>query len=441
MSKGRWVIAAASVGLLLRLAFGLFYWTGQPLTHDEREYLALARSLARGEGLRYPADEPSPGTGQQFGRAPGYPVFLALLHVNTPVEQVPARVKIAQSIVGTCGILLLAAIARRLAGDRAAVAAAAAAAVYPPLVWMPAYALSETVYSTVALAAAWMLARGAGRPPTEADLTSARAAPDLRVLAAGAVLTGAAILIRPAMLFFVPLAAAWLWALPRRRAARAAAVFVAVAVCSLLPWTIRNYRTYGRWVLVASEGGVTFWTGNHPLATGEGDLAANPALKQAEIEFRRAHPGMTAEALEPLYYRDALAWMRANPGAWLVLEARKLFFTVVPVGPSYAVHSARYRIVSAGSYLLLLPFAAAGAWRLRTRAAPPSERAEWTGVEADAAAAVPLWLMAAATVAAGLVFFPQERFRIPVIDPALIVSAAALAGARTHERISRRPHV
>jgi preprotein translocase subunit Sec61beta len=38
--------------------------------------------------------------------------------------------------------------------------------------------------------------------------------------------------------------------------------------------------------------------------------------------------------------------------------------------------------------------------------------------------------MAAATVVAGLVFFPQERFRIPVIDPALIVSASLLAGPR-----------
>ncbi|PYR76063.1 MAG: hypothetical protein DMF86_13730 [Acidobacteria bacterium] len=43
-----------------------------------------------------------------------------------------------------------------------------------------------------------------------------------------------------------------------------------------------------------------------------------------------------------------------------------------------------------------------------------------------------LWLMAAATVAANLLFLPQERFRIPVIDPALIVTAAALGrgGAR-----------
>ena len=41
-----------------------------------------------------------------------------------------------------------------------------------------------------------------------------------------------------------------------------------------------------------------------------------------------------------------------------------------------------------------------------------------------------LWLMAAATVVAGLVFFPQERFRLPVIDPALIVTAALPAGLR-----------
>ena len=428
----RWVIAAAAVGLLLRLAFGLFYWTHEPLTHDEREYLALARSLVRGEGLHYPADEPAPGTGQQFGRAPGYPAFLALLHVSHPVEHVPARVKIAQSIVGACGILLIAAIARRLAGDRAAVCAAIVAAIYPPLAWTPAYALSETLYSTVALAAAWTLAKAA-RPAPAAAIA--------RSVVTAAVLTALAILIRPAILLFVPLAAAWLWALPQRRAARNAVAFVAITVCCLLPWTIRNYRTYGRWILVASEGGVTFWTGNHPLATGEGDLATNPALKAAEIEFRRSHAPMTPERLEPLYYRDAFRWIRENPAAWIRLELRKLFFTIVPVGPSYAVHSARYRIASAGSYLLLLPFAAAGAWRLRTRAAARSERAEPAGVEADGAAAVPLWLMAAATIVAGLVFFPQERFRIPVVDPALIVAAAALAGVRTHERISRRSHV
>lgn len=410
ISARRWVAAAAVAGFLLRLAFGLFYWTNQPLTHDEREYLALARSLARGEGLQYPADEPSPGTGQQFGRAPGYPAFLALLDVRSPVEHVPTRVKVAQSIVGAIGILLIAAIAGRAAGDRAAVAATVVAAVYPPLVWIPSYALSETLYSTVALGAAWILAAG--------EINAKRCA-------AAALVTGIAILIRPAMLVFVPLAVVWLMAAPQGASYKRAALFAIVTFACVVPWTIRNHRTYGRWILVASEGGVTFWTGNHPLAVGDGDLAANPELKSAEIAFRRAHEPSSPEALEPLYYQDALAWIRAHPAAWAGLEVRKLFFTIVPIGPSYALHSARYRIASAGSYVLLLPFAAAGAWRFRHRSA----------------AAAPLWLMAAATIIAGLVFFPQERFRIPVIDPALIVSAAMLAGLRTNERTSRRPHI
>jgi hypothetical protein len=274
---------------------------------------------------------------------------------------------------------------------------------------MPAYVLSETLYSTLALATALVL--------TPSGVNNARMLPipDPRSptsVLAGAVLTGLAILIRPGMLFFVPLAALWfLW---QRRTAEAV-MFVVVAALCVAPWTIRNHRVYGRWIAVASEGGVTFWTGNHPLARGDGDLAANVEIKRAELAFRSGHPGLTPEELEPFYYRDAFAWIRREPGAWLALLARKAFYTVVPLGPSYAVHSARYRVASVASYLLILPAAIWGAWQWRrTHRAGPAA----------------LWLMAAATIVAGLVFFPQERFRIPVIDPALIVTAALPAGLR-----------
>jgi hypothetical protein len=58
--------------------------------------------------------------------------------------------------------------------------------------------------------------------------------------------------------------------------------------------------------------------------------------------------------------------------------------------------------------------AAAGAWRWRRAAARHSA----------GPAPVALWLMAAATILSGIVFFPQERFRLPIVDPALIVTAA-----------------
>ncbi len=402
----RWVAVCVAAGLALRLAFGLGYWTGKPMTHDEREYLALGRSLAQGNGFTYPADEPSEGTGQRFGRAPGYPAFLALLQVRTPEGSVPVRVKVAQSIVGAIGVWLMAIIAWRCGGERAAVTAAAIGAIYPPLVWMPAYALSETVYSTLALGGALALT---------ARTREGGARGERRRGALTAVLVAAAILVRPAMIFFVPIGAIWLW---RSRGVATAGVFVLVVALCISPWIIRNHRVYGR-LMLASEGGVTFWTGNHPLAVGDGDLAANPALKQAEIGFRQAHAGLTPEQLEPFYYRAALEWIRANPGAWLALEARKAFYTVVPTGPSYALHSARYTAASIVAYLLVLPAAIVSALKRRHNAP------------------LALWLLAAATVLAGLVFFPQERFRIPVIDPALIVSAAMLAALPVHEHTSR----
>jgi 4-amino-4-deoxy-L-arabinose transferase-like glycosyltransferase len=400
----RLILLAAVVGLLVRLAFGLLYWVGKPLTHDEREYLALARSLSAGRGFTYDSSHAT-GTAQQFGRAPAYPLFLAAIGAGGDEhDRVPAVVKIAQSCAGAGVVALIGFLAMRAMGSRAGVLAAGLAAFHPPLVWICAYVLSETLYSLLALATVLLFDAAMARAIGPGRARDAR----IRIALAG-LLAGAAILVRPVMLFFVPLAVLWMaW----RRHAGLAAVFLALAAAVVLPWTVRNLRVHDRFVLVASEGGVTFWTGNHPLARGDGDLAANPDIKVAELEFRRAHPGLSAEQLEPLYYRDAIRYIAAHPLWWAGLLARKAFYTVVPIGPSYTLHSRKYRVASVTPYVLLLPFAIAGATRLVRRASPPAG----------------LFLLAGSVVLAGLVFFPQERFRIPVIDPTLIVCAAALRG-------------
>jgi 4-amino-4-deoxy-L-arabinose transferase-like glycosyltransferase len=214
------------------------------------------------------------------------------------------------------------------------------------------------------------------------------------------------VLTRPAMLFFLPLAVLWLW---RRRQCRRAVLLTLACALVVAPWTLRNAREYGRFVLVASEGGITFWTGNHPLAIGEGDMAANPDIKRANLALRAQHPGLAPEALEPIYYREARTFIREQPLAWARLMIRKVFYTVVPFGPSYRLHSPLYFGASVVSYLAVLPFALLGLAGLRRRGALP----------------VPLLLLAAASVLVSVVFFPQERFRLPVIDPTLLVSAAA----------------
>ncbi len=412
----RLILAAVLAGLCLRLCFGLLYWVHKPLTHDEREYLALAHSVAAGRGFVYDASHDT-GTAQQFGRAPVYPLFLAIVGAGTTEsDAAPARVKVVQSIVGAIGVGLIGLLARRAAGPRAGVAAAAIAAVYPPLVWICAYVLSEALYSTLALLTALLLDTALDR--TGGVSTAERGRRGMAIAAAAGLTAGLAMLVRPAMLLFLPLGVWWLISLRRPSLA---AVLVVTSLAVITPWTVRNFRVYGTFVLIASEGGVTFWTGNHPLARGEGDLAANPDIKIAEIAFRRAHPGLTAEQLEPLYYRDAVQHIARHPIWWLGLLARKAFYTIVPVGPSYTLHSTKYLVASVASYLLVLPWAVIGA------------RAWWRGARPPEA----LFVLAASAAIAGLVFFPQERFRIPVIDPALIVCA----GIACAERLRSAPSV
>lgn len=398
IARAAWL--AVACGLVLRLAFAFGYWIDKPLTHDEQEYLALGSNLAAGRGFTYPPAPPGAPEPERFGRAPVYPLFLAALEAAFGDARRVDVIKGAQSVVGAAGIWLVALLAGRAAGRRAGIVAAWVAAVHPPLVWMPAYVLSETLYMALALGnvavAERALAAGAGRPVGRGAW--------LLLVGCGA-LGGVAALTRPAHLFFLLLLGLWL--LLRRRL-RAALLVALGALLVIAPWTGRNWREYGRPVLIASEGGITFWTGNHPLAIGEGDLAANPAIKRDNLRLRAEHPGLTPEQLEPVYYREAFSTIAGDPLWFGGLLARKLFYTVVPIGPSYTLHSRRYLVASVVPYLLLLAAGLAGALSL-------ARACRWP---------VASGLLLASAVLVCVVFFPQQRFRIPVIDPVLIVLAS-----------------
>lgn len=398
----RFLLIAAVAGLVLRLAFGVGYWVDKVLTRDEVEYMSLARSLAAGHGFVFDAEVRS-GPVEPFGRAPGYPVWLALTGggSGSVPRSVPTSIKVVQSMAGGVAVFLMGLWAWKLAGPQAARIAAALSAIYPPLVWMSAYALSEAVFWPLGLAAAWLLDRALDDDAKPSPMIG---------LAAGLVL-GATVLFRAATVLLLLVTGGWL--LWRRRPVLLLAIALGAALV-IGPWTVRNYRHYGRFVLVATDGGVTFWTGNNALARGEGDMAANPELKLANQALRAAHPTLDEEAMEPIYYRESLQWIRSHPVAWLGLEVRKLFYLIVPIGPSYRVHSPLYFWGSVVPYALLMPLAVVGVWRLRGRL-----------VRARG-----FWLLLGSAVAVCLVFFPQERFRIPVIDSAIVLCAAAALGRR-----------
>lgn len=411
--------ACVLLGFILRLGFGLGYWVGKPLMKDEQEYLLLATRLATGQGFNYPPPPESGPAPRRFERPPAFAFFLAgvLTLTSDPLiqdasagtddvlpassSQVPRSIKVAQSLVGALGVLLIGLIAGRAAGPRGAIAAAAIAAVYPPLAWVSGYVLSEPLYSALALATAWVLLKAA----------DAESRGQLVLGVTAGLLAGVALLTKEAMLFFLPLAAVWL--LYKRKFPLVVAGTVGVLAISV-PWIVRNYNVHGRFVLTAAHGGVTLWTGNNALARGEGDLAANPEMGRARVALEDRYPGLNNQQLDEIYYREVFRFIREHPMPWMALEAKKLFYTFVPIGPSYRLHSARYYGASLISYGLLAPFAVAGLWLL-------AKRRELSKLWA-------VWLLAISTVIVCLVFFPQERFRIPVMDPAGIIAAGVFVG-------------
>ena len=121
----------AALGLLVRLVFGVFYWVDKPLTHDEREYLALSQSMAAGTALFMDHGHET-GTAQQFGRAPVYPLFLAAIGAGAEDNtSSPIRVKIAQALVGAVGVWIIGDDCHPDGRSHGGIAAAAIAARYP----------------------------------------------------------------------------------------------------------------------------------------------------------------------------------------------------------------------------------------------------------------------------------------------------------------------
>lgn len=245
----------ATVAAVVRGAVLLATPRYRPL-HDDASYARVAASLlAHG---RYPSHLVASGIEPSTYRPPAWPMLLAALWAATGSSIPSARILLV--VLGVAGCLLGLQLTRALAGSRAGVAAGLLLAVHPLLLALGATLESETLFTTLALAAitAGLHARGPGghTSPSVVGGTSSR---DHRVawaIAAG-VLVGAAALTRANGIALVPVIA-WIVAGGRSRPAMLRSGVAGVAaVLVIAPWTVRNAEAVHRFIPVSSETGNT----------------------------------------------------------------------------------------------------------------------------------------------------------------------------------------
>ena len=64
----------------------------------------------------------------------------------------------------------------------------------------------------------------------------------------------------------------WLSAIPNWRKLRDTLLMLLITIivigATIAPWSIRNTKLFGHFVLLSTNGGVSLWVGNNPSATG-----------------------------------------------------------------------------------------------------------------------------------------------------------------------------
>lgn len=391
VSSSTWLAIIVGLAVLLRVAVALVMGDRVyelPGIFDQLSYDTLAQQLLAGKGYSF-SSEWYPFTPANTPTAHWsfiYPVYLAAVYGVAGYHPLAAR--ILQAIfVGVSTCILVFWLTNRLFGSIVGLIAAAMAAVYPYFVYYSASLMTESLFMVCALASLEASYRLAERPTLG------------KAILLGLVL-GLAILLRQTMLAFVPVLLLWLiWRGRRKIRWWQVAVPISVVLLLVIPWTTRNYRVYGHFLLLNSNAGYALYSSNHPnLGTEwQPDKSVNPipnewqSLNEAQLDRKLLQAG-TGFVLD-------------DPGRYALLTASKFkeYFKFWP-SPGSSLVSNIQRPLSVG---LLLPLALVGLYLGR-------HRLELASL---------LLLFVAVVAVLHLLTWPTARYRVPT-DACLMPYAA-----------------
>lgn len=300
----RGLVAVTVFALLVRIAF-VSIVRPAPIS-DFHWYYEHALQIAHGLGLTT--------NGLPTAYWPlGWPYFLA--GIFTAFGPHVYAGEVAQAVLNTLTVTLVFLIAQRVAGTAPAIAAGLIYALLPSAVEWTAVLGTEPLYTLLWALATYIWIR---TPPERVGW-----------FAFSGVVVGAATLVRPTALFTWGVLLICPWFANKKRTFRTVVlpplIVLCVAVATITPDLVRNYRIFHTFVLICNTGGLTLWTGNNPyyhagdvilyhqrlqemIKDPRAEVAADQLAERMAISYIEKHPGRTAALALPklrtLYARD-----------------------------------------------------------------------------------------------------------------------------------------
>ena len=387
---------------------------------DSRSYDALARSVTGGDWR---------AGNEVYALGPLYPYSLALL--RSLVGDGTGFVYATQQLLGLGSVALTALIARRCFGTGAALIAAGLVACYGAMAMLEVKVMASTLAVFASLASLQLL------------LVARERRWRFGALLPGAAL-GLACLARPNTLLFLPLAGLWLvWDAARLRqsgrgfaAARVPAVLAlaAGALLTIAPATIRNHAVADEWVLISSQGGLTFYQANNERA--QGLYTRLPGFHGTPADLRRQARATAERQLgRPLgpsevsrYWTGrGLAWLAGDPLGGLQLIGSKLHHWLASDELSTEYVLPVERALTPRLWLMPVPFAGILALALLGVLHADFRRPELAL----------LALFAGANLASVLLFYFSSRYRLPAVPVLAVFAGGGAVAAAEQFRRSR----
>lgn len=237
----------------------------------------------------------------------GYSAFLAAFYtVFGPGYGVA---QFANALVGGLLPVITYLLAVEAMSERRAKLAGVLVALHPGLVLYGALLMTEPLSALLVLGAFYVSVR------------LARKVGDGRVLlaiAAGALVLGAAALVRPQALLCAPFLALVVPRAELRKRALGAVLACAAALVPVLPWTARNCRVMDGCALVSTNAGWNLAIGAFPRATGRFEtLRSDDGCREVTGQVHQ----------DRCWLEYGMANIRKAPGKWLALVPAKLAFT------------------------------------------------------------------------------------------------------------------
>lgn len=343
-------------------ALFLARWAANPLFHhptgDEANFHRTALGLL---GL---APEPD-----AFLYQPLYAFYLALTYGLVGPD--PVAVRTIQMIIGVVTVGLVYGLGRELGGRWAGRLSALLAACYGPLVFFEGQLLAPVLTMPLTVGGLWCALR------------AGRTGRGWLLLPAG-LLIGLAAMARPNLLFAVPVAGLWwCWRSGRWRARLVGTGLALLGLgLGLAPSWIHNALQDEGGVLISTAGGLTFYLGNNPQASGRFnvppgkkiDASSHTAYRRSwqALAERAAGRRLTAAEVSAHWWRRGLEFWTEMPGRALALFGKKLLLALnrqeMPIHhPYFAVADFVPLLHWLLGFGVVFPFAAMGAWLERRR--------------------------------------------------------------------------